>query len=461
MNESIIISEQVRQQFSARATLVGLGVQVSKKKVLEPMQQVNIAQKTVKYTPLDKLKDGLIAILAGAHGLVEINKRVRADAALQAAFERSGCAEQSVVQDTLDACSDENVVQMQSAVDEIYRQQSQGYRHNYQERLQLLDIDTDGRPCGKKAAFATKGYFARRPNRRGRQEGYVLASWYTEIVVKHLFSGTTQLNVALPGLVEAAEKTLLLNAEQRQHTILRIDSGGGSVNDINWMLERGYLVHTKDYSGQRAEHLAESVQDWIEDPHNTGRQVGWVSAATSLYTRPVCRIAVRCPRKNGQWAVGVIVSTLSPEQVLCLTHQPAERIQDPRAVLLAYVYFYDLRGGGVETEIKEDKQGLGTSHRNKQRFAGQQMVALLEVLAHNLLIWARTWLAPFCPKIATFGLLRLVRDALQVSGKIVFHPQLSVQQIILNAADPLAKELQTGFAALLAQEHVAVILGEI
>ncbi len=170
---------------------------------------------------------------------------------------------------------------------------------------------------------------------------------------------------------------------------------------------------------------------------------------------------MRCLRQNGQWAVGVIISALSPEQVLCLTGQPAERSKDPRAVLLACVYFYDLRGGGVETEIKQDKQGLGTSHRNKQCFAGQQIVELLEVLAHNLLSWARYWLSPFCPKIAKFGLLRLVRDALQVSGQVVFGPEAVLLQNILNSADPLAKELQVGFAALLAQEHVAVILGEI
>lgn len=462
MNESITISEKVRQQFSARASLVGLGVKLRRLKILEPVEQeVKIAQKTVKYTPLEKLRDGLVAILAGAQGLVEINKRVRADGALQLAFGRAGCAEQSVVQDTLDACTAQNVAQMQKAVDQIYRRQSQGYRHDYEQRLQLLDIDTDGRPCGKKAAFATKGYFARRPNRRGRQEGYVLASWYEEIVVKRLFSGTTQLTAALQPLVEAAEKTLDLTPEKRQRTLLRIDSGGGSVDDVNWLLARGYLVHSKDYSGNRAESLAESVLAWMDDPRNTGRQIGWVTAEAGIYCRPVWRIAVRCPKKNGQWAVGVILSTLSPEQVLVLTGQPTERQQDPQAVLLAYVYFYDLRGGGVETEIKEDKHGLGTAHRNKKRFEGQQMLCQLEVLAHNLLIWARTWLAPYSPKIAKLGLLRLVRDALQVSGLIVSSPAASIHQIILNSADPLAKELQPGFAALLAQENVAVILGEI
>lgn len=461
MNESLIISEKVRQQFSARATLVGLGVKLRKLKVLEPMEQeVQIAQKKVKYTPREKLWDGLIAILAGAQGMVEINKRVRADRALQVGFGRVGCAEQSVVQDTLDACTAQNVAQMQEAVDQIYRRQSQGYRHDYKQRLQLLDIDTAGRPCGKKATFATKGYFARRPNRCGRQEGYVLASWYEEIVVKRLFSGTTQLTIALQPLVEAAETTLDLTPEKRKRTLLRIDSGGGSVDDVNWMLGRGYLVHSKDYSGKRAESLAESVLEWIDDPRNTGRQVGWVSEETGMYCRPVCRVAVRGPKKNGQWAVGVILSSLSPEQVLALTDQPADRKHDPRAVLLAYVYFYDLRGGGVETEIKEDKHGLGTAHRNKKRFEGQQILCQLEVLAHNLLIWARTWLAPHAPKIAKLGLLRLVRDALHVCGLIVFSPAASIQKIILNAADPLAKELQAGLAALLAQEQIAVILGE-
>ncbi len=44
----------------------------------------------------------------------------------------------------------------------------------------------------------------------------------------------------------------------------------------------------------------------------------------------------------------------------------------------------DSGGGGIE--IKEDKQGLGTSKRNKKRFPAQQILCQLEVLAHNLLV---------------------------------------------------------------------------
>jgi len=462
MNKSIIISEEVKHCFSARATLAALGVKVRQLQLFEPInREVKIAQKVVRYTPTEKLLDGYIAILAGAHGLVELNKRVRPDRGLQVAFGRAGCAEQSVVQDTLDACTAENVAQMHQAMNAIYRQFSQGYGHDYQREWQLVDVDITGRPCGKKAAFASRGYFAKQRNRRGRQMGYVLATWYEEIVVERLFDGKSQLTAALQPLVAAAEDTLELDEEKRRRTILRVDAGGGSVDDVNWGLARGYHVHCKDYSGQRAKNLAESVTEWVDDPRETSRQMGWVTAETDAYCCPVRRIAVRCRKKNGQWGVGVILSSLPPEVVLRLTGQPQEKITDPLTVLLAYVYFYDQRGGGVETEIKEDKQGLGTLKRNKKRFAAQQMVIQLEALAHNTLVWARRWLRAHCPRVAQFGMLRLVRDVCHMNGMIVFDHVARVHQIILNQADPLAQELCSGLTALLAHEHVAITLGEI
>ncbi len=129
---------------------------------------MQIAQKTVKERPTDKLYDSWISILAGAHGLVEINTRLRADAALQRAFGRSRCAKQLVVQDTLNACTAENVAQMEQAMDRSYRQHSQGYQHDSQASFQVLDVDRSGLPCGPKAAFATKGYEASQRNRPGR-----------------------------------------------------------------------------------------------------------------------------------------------------------------------------------------------------------------------------------------------------------------------------------------------------
>jgi len=461
MNESIIISESVKAYFSAHTSLAALGSQMRKLKVFEPIvQEVKIAQKIVKYSPSEKLLDAFIAILAGAQGLVEINKCVRADLGLQRAFGRMGCAEQSVVQDTLDACTAENVSQMHQAMEKIFQRHSQTYRHDYHLEWQILDADMTGRPCGKKAKFASKGYFAKQRNRRGRQEAYVIGTWYEELVVERLFDGKTQLNSALQPMLEAAEQVLDLDEHKRKRTIVRIDSGGGSVGQINWLLGKGYQLHGKDYSGVRAKVLVESVGEWIPDPADSGRQMGWVSLPADLYCRPVQRIAVRCRKKNGQWGYGVILSTLSPKEVLLLTGGYEQEVDDPKAVLLAYVNFYDQRGGGVEIEIKEDKQGLATSKRNKKRFAAQQILIQLEALAHNLLIWARHWLMPHCPKLAHLGIKRLVRDVFQMDGFLIFDQAITLLQIHLNRADPFAKELTCGLAPLFALEHVALSLGE-
>jgi hypothetical protein len=152
MNES---TTSTTKAFTGSASLAAIGLKLKEMKVFEPIeQQVRIAQKTVKDRPTDKLYDAWISLLAGAHGLVEINTRLRADAALQRAFGRSRCAEQSVVQDTLNACTTENVEQMQHAMDCMYRQHSQGFGHDYQASFQVLDVDMSGLPCGPKAAFA-------------------------------------------------------------------------------------------------------------------------------------------------------------------------------------------------------------------------------------------------------------------------------------------------------------------
>src|SRR5437660_8485848 len=177
-------STEGTKTYTSCASLAALGVKLHEMNLFEPIRQrVQIAQKTVKDQPIDKIYDGWIAMLAGAHGLVEINSRLRAEPALQAAFGRSRCAEQSVVQQTLDACTPENVQQMEQALDSIYQQHSQGYRHNYVQDWQILDVDMSGMPCGPKAALASKGYFAKQRNRRGRQLGRVLATRDGEVVV--------------------------------------------------------------------------------------------------------------------------------------------------------------------------------------------------------------------------------------------------------------------------------------
>ncbi len=456
MNES---TTETNKQFSSCASLAALGIKLRNVDLFGPIrEQVKIAQKTVKDTPSDKLSDAFISLLAGAHGLVEINMRLRADAALQRAFGRPRAAEQSVVQDTLNAATAENVAQMQAALDTIYRQHSQGFRHDYPADYQLLDVDMSGLPCGPKAALATKGYFAKQRNRQGRQLGRVLASRYGEIVVDRLFDGKTQLRRALQPLMQATETTLHLDEGKRSRTIVRVDAGGGSLEDVNWLLARGYLVHAKDYSGKQAKQLAKTVQQWYRDPQQPEREFGWVSEPTDAYVRPVSRIAVRCRKADGTFAYGVLISALSAQQVLILTGQSLSLQKQTAAVLLAYVRFYDQRAGGVETSFKGDKQGLALGKRSKKRFEAQQMVLLLASLAHNVIVWAQGWLAS--PSLQHYGMLRMVRDVFHISGFLLLTAEGQLTEVVLNQVAPLASALVASLGQLLAGVPVAVNLGQ-
>ena len=452
-------SSTASRLYSPRTTLAAIGVKLRSLKLLEVISQhLDLHQKTITHTPFEKLTDAFIAILAGAHGLVEINTRVRSDVALQRAFGRSGCAEQSVVQETLDACTLTNVEQMQAALDEIFRTYGRSYRHDYKKKLLLLDIDMTGMPCGPKAERATKGYF-NDESTYGRQMGRVVATDYDEVVVDRLYPGNVQLNRTLPQLVEAAEQTLNLDEAKRERILIRMDAGGGSFNSVNWLLKRNYQVHGKDYSTRRAAKLAKYVREWVADPLRSGRELGWVVVKSVGYVREVRRLLMRWRKKNGQVCHATVLSTLAAAEVLELVGWSAEQAADEAAVLAAYARLYDERGGGVAIDSKESKQGVRITRRNKKRYCAQKMVMMLGTLAHNVTVWAKHWLVREAPKLERYGVARLVRDVFGVSGFIEIEGS-KIKRIVLNKAAALAWQCAKSLRSLLKAEHVSLTLGE-
>ena len=176
--------------------------------------------------------------------------------------------------------------------------------------------------------------------------------------------------------------------------------------------------------------------------------------------RAVRRVAGRCRLANGQWKAAGLISTVAPETVRARTGLPAPEPGDPAAGVLADVYFDDQRGGGVETSGKGAKQGLGITKRNKKRFEAQQILVALGALAHNVLMWARAWLAPAAPAVRRYGIQRLVRDLFGVAGAVETEPTGRVDRLVLNPASRLAQRCLTAFQLLLAPAQVIVILGE-
>lgn len=448
-------------RFSARASLAVIGRQMRQMKIWETIERhVQIEQKVIKHKPLDKLLDAFINILAGGHGMVEVNTRVRPDEGLQRAFGRAGCAEQSVVSDTLNVCIAETVIQMRQALREVYQSHSQGYRHDYRQSWQVLDVDMTGMPAGRQGEGVSKGFFSGQKNRRGRQLGRVSASLYDEVVVERLYSGKTQLERSLQPLVTAAEEVLDLDKARRQRTIVRSDGGGGRDEDVNWLLARDYFILVKVKNWKRAAKLAQSVTTWHTDPKTGDREIGWVEAPHA-YARSTRQVALRMAKKNGGWTYRVLVFNLPDDLLFWLAQQPAHRAPTRTQTLFAVLYAYDRRSGGVESSIKGSKQGLGLTKRNKRRFAAQEMLVLLAQLAYNLITWIQSALARHAPPLQPFGMLRMVRDVFHITGKITLDAQGRIMEITLNQAHALALPFVQAMSALLAGDDLSLNLGQI
>lgn len=457
--------------YSSQASLVSMGERFKTMDIWPVVERtVTIKQKVHRHTPTDKLLDCLIGMLAGGVGVVEVNTRVRPDMAVQRAFGRQGCAEQSTVSRTVNACTAHNVHQMRTAVRTIFQQHSRSYRHDYTTGLQLIDMDVTGMPAGRQGEGVLKGYFADQKNCRGRQLGRVLATHYDEIVVEQLYDGKRQLDVSLPGLLHEAELALGLGLDTaadaataavaavqlaRQNTVFRVDAGGGTDDDINLLLEHGYHIFIKLKHWKRAKKLADrvSVNHWHPDSKITGREVGWVPTPHAHgYIRPTRQLALRNLKKDGTWSYHVLVFTLSDEQIRILLDPTLAPSSDPVVLMLRALHFYDLRGGGIETQFKSDKQGLGLSHRNTQRFAPQEMLVLLGQLAHNFIIWARDHLARLDARFDKFGIKRMVRDVFHIDGAVTLtasgtRTQVTrVTRVVLNVHHPWAAAFQSAFA---------------
>lgn len=207
---------------------------------------------------------------------------------------------------------------------------------------------------------------------------------------------------------------------------------------------------------------AATVAEWSDDPNHPERQVGWVVPEdTPDYARPVRRLAIRWRKRHRQVGHDLLISTPTPTEVLGLLGRPGRETSEPELVALAYAQLYDRRAGAIEIEIREDKQGVGINRRRKKRAAAQAILTLLSTLAHNVLVRARAWLAEAEPRLEQYGLVRLLRDVLCVSGFVETDRGGMEAGVVLNRGSTLARPLAGSLRELLGEQAVAVSLGDL
>jgi hypothetical protein len=456
---------------TTHAPLCALGNVIQEKKLLEPIhRRVEIPQKVLEYRPTDKLVFVTLGIMAGAETVFDLNTVLRPHQPLLAAFGYETCADQSVIQQTLSAATEANVQQLEQAQKEIWHSHNQILllMSNPKEAPPLtLDLDLSPLPASKAAEQSKKGYVAKKKNQYSRQLARVLVPKTSEIVTQSLYAGNTVSCSVFKEMVAKMEDALQLETQEKRKQIrLRLDAGFGTDENINFALWRGYHLLVKLFSGKRALKLAKSVQEWVDAPsaaNRTQRQAGWVTQP-HRYGRKTAQVAVRTPTKKGTYTYSVLVTT-------CLN-----------ASLIDMVTDYVRRSGVPESNFCQDYQGLSLRKRRTGGFVAQQMLVLLSQLAHNFVVWAKSWIsdalkatlfagedAPDEGEAASIllaiqaieerGMKRFLRQILSLKGKVVFKGG-KVVCMYLNPLYPLIARIKTAFEAFLKPYKIRVLLDE-
>ena len=111
---------------TSHASLAGFAPLIASKGIFDAIhQEVSIPQKQLIYRPTDKLIFVVLGLLVGCEHIDEINHRLRPDNVLLSAFGYESCADQSVIQDTLDSCVDDNVIQLKGVLRSLYIEHNQ------------------------------------------------------------------------------------------------------------------------------------------------------------------------------------------------------------------------------------------------------------------------------------------------------------------------------------------------
>ena len=466
---------------SDHALLCLLGQKCQQDHLLDPLHQfIKIDQKTVEHSPTAKLQDGLLAIMCGAEAVYQINTLLRSDPAVAKSFGRERCADQSTIQETLSACTAINVLEMQTVLKIIFQKTARAIAHAFSKGPLILDIDITGLPCGRHLEGATKGYFAGcKPGTTGRQLCRVCASQYDEVVYQQVCAGnigSSQLAV-FKQVIEATWDILKLTAQDKGRVLIRLDSGYGTTDIINYLWAEGYQFITKLFATSRARKLgrAVAVTAWQADPCHSGRSCTLLTEP-HLYTggqRKLQQIGVRCKLGEKSQAKRVaqaqakraktgkvqLVDEYEYSVLLVCTEALAELDALNPAELVEQLHFYDARATIESASIRGDKQGLKLVKRRKHSLYGQEMLILLAQLAHNLIVWARGWLSEFEPKLAEYGIKRWVRDLLTMKGRLTFKCG-QIVKVRLARWHELARRFFAPLAAFFAQLGVRLILDE-
>jgi hypothetical protein len=228
---------------TGRASVCALGEYLRRHCCFAPLREsVQIRPKTVRYRPIDTLLDALSGMLCGAKTMAQNNVTIRTARAVQRAFGRSGCAEQSTSARTLRACTAENVGQLNKVSWYYLKRYGATPRHRFHDTRLWVDIDLTPMPMGAQAEGSERTWMGRNRSKTGRKTLRITASPSRESLHETLLPGQATAVPALKAALLEVETHLGWSRERRAQIVLRVDGGFGTTEILNGLLSRGSQV---------------------------------------------------------------------------------------------------------------------------------------------------------------------------------------------------------------------------
>ena len=271
----------------------------------------------------------------------------------------------------------------------------------------------------------------------------VSAPSYGEIIFSKLHPGNTNSCEVLKQTMNEVERVLGSSPHKRQRTLIRLDGGFGTDENIEWLCSCGYQFVVKGYGGGRAGKLARSV---VEDAWHEGPTTGQLLAIPTQeeappYSRKTKTVLRRWKDAKGKLYTDYLLSTLTD-----LTADQIAKLYDERA--------------GMESGIKGDKRGLGIENRRKKSFHAQEALVLLAQLSHKLLAYFKEWLLG-ATDARKLGMERLLREVLAMPAEARRTRRGTKLSLKVPELHPWAEALACGIGARFPPSRWRAILRKI
>ena len=145
---------------TSHVPLAVFGYVLGRTGVLSPLDEVALPIKTLDHSPVEKLIEAVVLILAGGRATSQADLLLRPNRWLARGWGQDQFAQQATLADTLDAFDQSSIASLRTAFEMILQTHSAALSHDYRCGDLWLDGDLTGLPASRRAEGSTKGYFA-------------------------------------------------------------------------------------------------------------------------------------------------------------------------------------------------------------------------------------------------------------------------------------------------------------